>query len=77
MLFFLHMLKGFPMVQNQNLNRRISRIEEKYGISGNDEIVEIPLDDGQVYRATRQQLNEFRKWLKSRENDGQETITTD
>jgi hypothetical protein len=55
-------------MQNQNLKRRISKAEDKCGISGDDEIVEIPLDDGQIYRSTRRQLNEFIEWLKDRES---------
>jgi len=60
----------------KNLKRRIVKIEEKYGISGIGEIIEIPLDHGQVLRSTRQELNEFIEWLRNRENNEQETITT-
>ena len=63
-------------MKNQNLRRRINKIEEKFGISGFGEIIEIPLDHGQVIRSTRQELDEFIEWLKGRENNGQELITT-
>lgn len=59
-----------------NLKRRIGRIEEQFGISRDDETVEIPLDHGQIIRSTRRDLNEFLEWLKGRKNNGQETITT-
>ena len=60
----------------QNLKRRINKIEEKFGISGDGEIIEIPLDNGQIFRSTQQELNEFLEWLKGRESNGQELIET-
>jgi len=59
-----------------NLKRRIDKIEEKCGISGDGEIIEIPLDHGQVIRSTRQELDDFIEWLKGRENNEQELIET-
>jgi hypothetical protein len=58
------------MAQNQNLNRRIAKIEDQCGIAKNDEIVGIPLDHGQVIHSTRRELNEFIDWLKGRGNNG-------
>ena len=58
------------MVQNQNLKRRIVKIEDRWGIAKNEEIIEIPMDDGWIYRFTQRQLDHFVEWLKGRENNG-------
>lgn len=60
----------------QNLKRRITKIEEQFGITGDDEIVEMPWPDGTIHRTTRRKLDEFLEWLKDREDNGQETIET-
>ena len=56
------------------ITSRIKRIEKQLGITGDDELVEIPWPDGRIHRTTRRKLNEFLDWLKGREDNGQETI---
>ena len=58
------------------IESKIKRIEKQLGITGDDEIVEIPLDSGQILRFTQRGLNQFVEWLKDREDNGQETIET-
>ena len=63
------------MMQNQK--RRVGKIEEQLGISGNDEVIEFPLGNGQFVRTTRWALDDFLDWLEGREDNGQEAIETD
>lgn len=60
----------------QNLKRRVAKIEERFGMGRDDEIVELPLPDGRIARTTRPALDGFLAWLKARESSEQETIET-
>ena len=42
----------------KNLERRVARIEERFGMGRDDEIIEFVPHDGQVFRLTR------REWKK-------------
>jgi len=50
-----------------DISRRIEKAEKKLNIEGDDEIVEIPMDDGQIFRLTQLQLDHLVEWLKGRE----------
>ena len=58
------------------IESRLKRIEGQFDVSEDGEIVEIPLDHGQILRSTHRELNRFLEWLKDRKNNGQETIET-
>ena len=42
----------------QNLKRRVGKIEEKFGMDRDDEIIEFPLGDGHVIRLTHREWKE-------------------
>ncbi len=61
----------------RNLKRRVARVERRFDMRPEDEIIEFPWPDGRTVRMTRRELDGFLDWLKSREDNGQETIETD
>lgn len=42
-----------------NFKSRLKRIEKRLGVSRDDEIVELELNDGQVFRLTNRKLDEI------------------
>ncbi len=60
----------------RNLKRRVDKIEERFGVGRNDEVVELPLPDGRIARTTRRALDGFLAWLKARASNEQEAIKT-
>ncbi len=42
-----------------NFKNRLKRIEKRLGVSLDDEIVELVLNDGQVFRLTNRELDEI------------------
>jgi hypothetical protein len=61
----------------RNQKKRVARIERRLNIRPGDELVEFPWPDGRTVLMTRRALDGFMAWLKSREDDGQETMETD
>jgi hypothetical protein len=46
------------MTENHNLKRRVAHIEDRCGLSGSDEILELPRPAGRTLRTTRRAMQD-------------------
>jgi len=49
-----------------NLQRRVEGIEERSGMGQDEETVEMPLGNGNVWRMTEKQVANLLRWLQGR-----------
>jgi hypothetical protein len=64
------------MTENHNLKRRVARIEDRCGLSGNDEMVMLDWPDGRTVQTTRRAMQDFLDSLREDDQHGQAPSAT-
>ena len=59
---------------NNNIARRIERMEKQLAIGRDDDFVEFSFGDGRIVRSTRREFDDFAAWLSERDRNVKETI---